>query len=149
MSKNTRAKKAGIKKLKEKTHKLYRGHGSLWCPTIKDNVVFNRYGWVHLSFNRNGHRRSSGDVKLRHHLFEGVHEVVQNSKVAMKTFGSVTSKSSVKRSAMYYELVYLVKGKRRHTSVVLRKIEDGKLHFYSVRRTNNKIKKALKKGGLI
>jgi len=147
MPTTARPKKTDIEILKERTYKAYKNIGSLWCPAVKDNIVFNRYGWIHLSFKRNGHRRSPGDLKLRHYLFiEDVRWVVQNSKIAILTFGSVTSKSGITRKTRYYELACLNKGKKKPTSVILRKIgKKGKLHYYSVRRTTGKIKRALKK----
>lgn len=138
-----------IEDLKKETYKLYKKYGSLWCPAIKDNVVFNRHGWVHLSFRRNGHRRNQGDLRLRNFLFKNVHQVVRKSKACLPTTGEITSRRGVKRKVQYFELVYLCKKQTKHTSVVLRKIEDQKFHFYSVRRTNPRIKKALKKTGLI
>jgi hypothetical protein len=138
-----------IKELKEETRLLYRSVGSLWCPAIKDNVVFNKHGWVHLSFRRNGHRRTPEDLRARLRLFKNVHEVVKNSKVSLLTSGTISSRRNIKRKASYYELVYLCGKQTKHTSVILRKIEDKKIHYYSVRRTNNRIKKALVKTGLI
>lgn len=135
--------------LKAKTHKLYKSVGSMWCKAVKDNVVFNNYGWTHLSFERRGRRRSDGDLKLRHHLFRYVHEIVRNSAVKFDRGGTVTSKSEIIRNVQYFELVCWCKKEDRYISVVLRKIEDGKLHYYSVRRASNKIKKALAKAGLV
>lgn len=108
--------------------------------------MFNRYGWVHLSFKRGGKRRSTGDLKLRHHLFEYVPEVVKKSKFTVLTFGTVFSKRGTERKVRYFEIVHFCSKRKCYISVVLRKIENGKLHYYSVRRANNKIKKALKKG---
>lgn len=135
--------------LKEKTHKLYKSVGSMWCRAVKANVVFNRYGWVHLSFGRGGHRRSDGDLKLRHHLFQYVPGIVRNCLVVIEKSGPVKSKKGIVRNANYYELVYWCKKEKNHISVILRKIEEGNLHYYSVRRASNKIKKALAKAGLL
>lgn len=141
--------KTEIELLKEETRTLYKGIGSLWCPAVKDNVVFNAHGWRHLSFRRNGRRRDPKDLKLRHRLFKNVHEVVKNSKVCLLSFKDISSRRGIKRKASFCELVWLCNEQTKHTSVILRKIEDQKLHYYSVRRTNNRIKKALKKTGLI
>ncbi|MFH1971163.1 MAG: hypothetical protein ABIJ05_02135 [Patescibacteria group bacterium] len=138
-----------IKNLKGKTHKLYRSSGSLWCRAVKDNVLFNKYGWSHLSFERGGKRRQPGNIKLRLHLFKYVHEIVKNAKFAIETSGWVLSKRGIRRQVKYYELVYWCAKEKCHISVVLRKIEEGKLHYYSVRRANSKIKKALAKAGLL
>ena len=138
-----------INDLKVDTHELYKSVGSLWCPAVKTNVVFNRHGWIHMSFSSNGRRRSAGDLKLRHHLFEHVHEVVKRTKIVIKkTSGDVTSRNGITRTAKYYEIAYLCSS-NKHVTVILRKIEEGKLHYYSVRRTSNKNKKTLAKAGLL
>lgn len=138
-----------IKDLKSDTHELYKRVGSLWCKAVKDNVVFNRYGWIHLTFRSGGQRRLPKDIKLRYYLFTFVHEIVSKSRVVFITEGSITSKRKKSRNVKYYELVYLFKKDKLFISVVLRRIEQGKLHYYSVRRASNKIKKALIKTGLL
>lgn len=135
--------------LKEKTHKHYRTFGSLWCPGVKDNVIFNMHGWVHLSFDSRGHRRSNKNIALRLHLFTHVAEVVKNANVLTKPPEQreifIRGK---KRSVTYYEIAHGCDGGKQHLTVILRRIEDGKLHYYSVRRTSNKTKKALANAGL-
>jgi len=138
-----------IKDLKAETHKLYKSVGSMWCRAVKNNVVFNKYGWVHLSFERGGKRRRPRDLKLRHHLFQYVHEIVGRCRVMIEKEGTVKSKRGVVRKVKYYELVYWCKAEKRHISVILRRIEEGNLHYYSVRRASNRIKKALQKAGLL
>ena len=135
--------------VKNRTRELYQKIGSLWCKAVKDNVVFNRYGWIHLSFRSGGQRRLPSDSKLRYHLFKHVHEIVSKSRVVFITDGVITSKRKMRRSVKYYELVYYYKKDKLFVSVVLRRIEQGKLHYYSVRRASNKIKKALAKTGLL
>lgn len=135
--------------LKDKTRKLYKSRGSMWCRAVKDNVVFNNQGWIHLSFSRNGHRRSDGDLKLRHHLFKYVHQCIDVGILIKQDERKIKSKSGVERNAKYYELVYWCEKEQKHISVVLRKIESSNMHYYSVRRTSNKIKKALAKAGLV
>ena len=138
------------KTLKAQTYKIYKSVGSLWCDAIKDNVVFNRYGWVHLSFGRRGHRRSTADLRLRLHLFSFVSQVVKNAKVVIKdTEGTISSRRGKSRKAKYYEIAQLCDGGKKHITVIIRKIESGKTHYFSVRRTSSKTKKALAKAGLL
>lgn len=136
-----------IKGLKIETHKLYRSLGSVWSDAIKENIVFNNYGWVHLSFSR-GRRRSPGDLKLRLHLFPYVPQVIKSGVRIKESNGQVFLKGKM-RKTKYYEVAYACDNGKRHITVVARKFEDGKLHYYSVRRTSNKIKKALAKAGLV
>lgn len=133
-----------IHNLKETTRIAYKSKPTIRCHKLKKVVTFNVYGWIHLSHTRDGHSRSPQDTKLRYYLFQYAYEVIKNSKIAIESSGTVTSKNKVVRPVKYYELVHICKSEKRPISVILRKIQDGKLHFWSIRRTNNKIKKALK-----
>ena len=138
------------KDLKAKTHKFYKSLGSLWCGAVEDNVVFNNHGWVHLSYTRSGHKRNVKDLKLRFHLFKHTPEVIKSSKVIIKeTSGAIISRRGVSRTAKYFEIAHVCDKGKQHVTVVLRRIESGKLHYYSLRRTNNKVKKALARAGLV
>jgi len=121
----------------------------MWCPAIKDNVVFNAHGWVHLSFDSRGHRRGSSNLRLRLHLFTHVPEVVKTAKVQIgpPDRRDIFVKGK-KRAVTYFEIAQACDGGKQHVTVILRRIESGKLHYYSVRRTRSKIKKALAKAGL-
>ena len=133
--------------LKEEVYKIYKDTGKVKSKLLKEDVFFNRYGWIHLSFTSGGHRRSTKDRNLRLHLFKFAKEVIKKSKVMIKeTEGVVLSKRGIKRKAKYYETANECNGDNLHITVILRKIESGNLHFYSIRRTSSKIKKALKRG---
>lgn len=150
MVKPAHTKKLNTKDLKAKTHKLYKKLGSVWCGAVKDNVVFNNHGWIHLSFSRGGRRRSTGLLRLRLHLFKYVPRVVKTSKVVIKeTSGTILSRRGIARVAKYFEIAQVCGKEKHHVTVILRKIEGGKLHYYSVRRTSIKTKKALTKSGLV
>lgn len=138
-----------VKDLKTKTHKIYKSLGSMWCPAVKNNVVFNAYGWVHLGFDGRGHRRTDNDLRLRLQLLPFVPEVVKNAKVQSKPGEARSLKiKDQMRQVTYFEIAQACDGGKKHVTVILRKIAKGKLHYYSVRRTSNKIKKALANAGL-
>ena len=132
--------------LKEDVYKIYKDTGNIKSRILKENVIFNRYGWIHLSFTSGGHKRPKKDRNLRLHLFKFANQVVKKAKVVIKeTEGAVLSKRGIERKAKYYEIASEC-GDGNHITVILRKIESGNLHFYSLRRTSSKIKKALKRG---
>jgi hypothetical protein len=133
--------------IKEDTYKIYKKFTAVQCKAINNNVIFNRYGWIHLSFTSGGHKRSAKDRRLRMHLFPFVVEVLKKSKIVIKeTEGIVLSKRGIKRSVKYYEIANECDNGKKHITVIIRKIESGNLHFYSLRRTSTKIKKALERG---
>lgn len=133
--------------LKDETYKVYKETKKLKSKLFKEKIVFNRYGWIHLSFTSSGHRRPAKDRNLRLHLFKHVEQVVKNAKIVIKeTEGTVLSKRGITRCVKYFEIANSCDEGRKHVTVILRKIENGHLHFYSLRRTSSKIKKALEKG---
>ena len=125
-------------------HLFYKAIGSLWCSAIKDTVFFNNHGWIHLRYDSKGHKRIAAAIRLRFFLLQHVSEVIQQSKVMLKqTSGFITSRNGVQRRVTYYEIAHKVNKGKYHITVILRRIEEGKLHYYSIRRTRAKIKKAL------
>lgn len=134
-------------KLKDETYEIYKKTRFLKSKLFKEKIVFNRYGWIHLSFTSGGHKRPSKDRNLRLHLFKYASDIVKEAGVIIKeTEGTVLSKRQVQRKVKFYEIANECDGGKKHITVILRKIEDGNLHFYSLRRTSSKIKKALEKG---
>lgn len=133
-----------IYKLKQSNSDFYKTIGFLWCPAVKDTVVFNNHGWIHIRYNSKGKRRQSLDIAMRFKLLQYVPEVIKNAKLVLKkTEGMITSRKGIIRKVKYYELAGKVDNGKKHVTVILRRIEKGKLHYYSVRRTSSKIKKAL------
>lgn len=133
--------------LKADAYKVYKSIGSIKSKAINDDIVFNRYGWIHLSFTSGGHRRASKDRRLRLHLFLFASEVVKKARqIVRATDGFVISKRGIKRKVKYFELASYCDNDKKHVTVIIRKIENGNAHFYSLRRTSAKIKKALEKG---
>lgn len=133
--------------LKEDIYEIYKKTRTVKSKLFKEKIVFNRYGWIHLSFTSGGHRRPSKDRNLRLHLFKYATDIVKGAKIVIKeTEGAVMSKRGVLRKVKFYEIASKCDAGKKHVTVILRKIEDGNLHFYSLRRTSSKIKKALEKG---
>lgn len=136
--------------LKEETYKIYKSFGNIESKVVGESVAFNRYGWIHLPFTSGGHRRSSKDRRLRFHLLPFAKEVIKKTKTLVRTTeGNVSSKRGIVRKAKYFELACDCDEGKKHITVIIRKIESGNAHFYSLRRTSPKIKKALAKQGLL
>ncbi len=130
--------------LKDESYKIYKSFKSVKSKAVGEEIVFNRYGWIHLSFTSSGHRRSAKDRRLRFHLLPFAKEIVTKSKTLVRTTeGSVESKRGVVRKVKYFEIASSCDGGKKHITVIIRKIENGNSHFYSLRRTSPKIKKAL------
>ena len=132
--------------LKQETYKIYKSFKSIKSKAVGEEIFFNRYGWIHLSFTSSGHRRSAKDRRLRFHLLPFAKEIVIKSKTLVRTTeGSVVSKRGVIRKVKYFEIANSCDEDKKHITVIIRKIENGNAHFYSLRRTSAKNKKALAK----
>lgn len=115
--------------------RLYESIGSVYCPSIKDNVLFNNYGWRHLRFDGHGHKRNEQDIRRRLHLFKYALEVVKNCKEVIETEERFIKINGLLRKAEFIEISYdckTPKGKIRF-NVILRKFEVGPTHFHSIR----------------
>jgi len=134
-----------LQKLKEAVHKKYRSFGSVKCAAINEQVLFNRYGWVHLSFDGKGHKRNTDNIIMRLHLVLYAPEVIQNAPIVIKDELVKLYINGVERQIRFIELACSIISTKKYVTVILRKIADGNLHFYSVRRTKNRVKKLLLK----
>lgn len=92
-----------------------------------------------------GHRRKNKNIIMRLNLLLYAPEVVKNARNPIKDETKKVYIKGVKRPVRNVELACDINGTDKHITVVLRKIGVGTFHFYSVRRTKNKIKKMLLK----
>jgi hypothetical protein len=112
----------------------YDAVGSVYCKAIRSNVVFNRHGWKHLVYKGNRERRNKADALLRLGAFPWVKDVVKQARVA----STLTRDQRVGGNILpvtYHELKHTFTKKKRDVCVVviLRQIDNGEIHYYSVR----------------
>lgn len=124
--------------------KIYKSFGLVKCTAINELVAFNNHGWTHISFDEKGHRRNRDNIFMRLKLVLHAPEVIQKASVIQDETINLNIKGN-KRKIRFIELACGIQKSHSHVTVILRKIESGVLHFYSVRRTKNKIKKLLLK----
>ena len=117
--------------------------GSIWCKALRENVLFTQVGWKHFRFDGNGKRRSPIVIELRYNLIPVVPVIVKNAqKVLVNTIP--TPKYGQGTYYAFYELPFKLNS-GKYVSVILRKVNSSKLHYYSLRFTSNKTKKALQR----
>lgn len=130
-------KKSTITEVRKKLKPFYDKQGSIYCKAVKDNVIFNSYGWEHLVRHKNKTPRNPEDKRMRLYLFPWVPEVVKYCRSAHKTNMEQQNFNGVELGVMYFELVHTFpkRGKRNEVSVevVLRKIANNPIHYWSVR----------------
>lgn len=136
---------SNLQKLKTEVHEKYLGYGLIVCPVINERVMFNNQGWKHISFDGKGHRRNSKSIYMRLKLVIFAPEVIQQASTVIKDEIRTLQINNVDRKVRFIELALSIKNSRSHVTVILRRIEEGTLHYYSVRRTKNKVKRLLLK----
>ena len=120
-----------IAKLRARYEPIYKGLNPIWCPAIKSMVVFNSRGWKHLRFDGTGKRRDPKDLIMRLKLIPSISSVIENAR-SIKIYR--------RKDVLYY---LITQEDERNIRVVLRKVRNGKTHFYSIFR-GNKTKKPSK-----
>lgn len=128
-----------IDQCKEELKPFYDRLGSIYCKAIQDNVQFNRHGWKHLFRHSNGQRRNVADAKFRLGLLQNIPMVIKRCAAVRKTSTQTQFMGGRVVKVTYFEIVHTFsfgsRSKKRSTAivVVLRKIEDGKIHFWTTR----------------
>ncbi|HEY4494524.1 MAG TPA: hypothetical protein VJC02_00290 [Candidatus Paceibacterota bacterium] len=123
----------GIKKYKLKVsefNKAYKLLGPLKCPKLNNtDIVFNRHGINHLIRKGKRFRRRS-EVLERLHLFQYTRKVIE-SEISVLTIRNLVIKNL---TVYFYGLT--LKVDKIITRVIIRQIENGPKHFYSIMRCN-------------
>lgn len=125
-----------MKKLLEKSKELYDSYGSIYSTALKENIDFNRYGWKHLRFDGHGHKRSPRDIIYRLKLLKFVPDIIKNCKTSTAEEKRFIYFNGILRTATFTELIHKCiapNGKSKLITVVIRKFEIGRPHFYSIR----------------
>ena len=116
---------------------LYEKIGTTWCPTLKEYITFNRLGFQHL-LRKRGIPRTKEEQERRFALLPFVKEIVGDPHAKFR-YQKKTSFSRVDRhhktirasnNAEFWKLSKEINGKT--INVVVRKINRGKKHFFSV-----------------
>jgi len=96
----------------------YRKISKVYCRVLNSFISFNSEGFRHLTHNGLGKSRNHGDTARRFHLFPRAVSIIREaSEISKHTFiGTI-------------EYWRLEKGK---TAVILRKVGNGHIHFYSI-----------------
>ncbi len=118
-----------IKKIREKYERI----GSMSCPAFSNaRIYFNNDGFNHL-VSKEGKPRKYSDLMRKLHLFEFVPNIISFNSTCTnyKKDARVFAKTKVVSTAEFWELSRRF-GKRT-VIVVIRRINNGPLHFFSVK----------------
>jgi hypothetical protein len=123
--------------MKKNPKVLYGKIGTMWCPALNEYITFNRLGFQHL-LRKRGIPRTKEEQERRFALLPFVKEIV-GDPCAKFYYQKKTSFSRLDRhnktirtsnNAEFWRLSKEIDGKR--INVVIRKINHGKKHFFSV-----------------
>lgn len=120
----------------------YKNIGSVACPYFKGEVVFNRNGWSHLKFKSEYEARPHSDqfIRMKNIRFAAVIlrksstlQEIRMKKVMVKVKTRNRRGEIFKRATYYGFLAIIQDGEhRKRFKVIVREIEGGQKHFWSI-----------------
>ena len=123
------------KNLLEEKRNWYKTIGKVYCPLLKEEVVFNSKGFHHLMYS-NGRRRPIKEQMYKLGLLPLVIPVIKNAKniykyekVFVKEFG---------KEVEFWVLRETVGRQKTLVKIILRRIGTGNITFFSVMKKKDK-----------
>lgn len=124
--------------LREKAKDKYKLLNSATCPALKEEVYFTSVGFNHLIYKKGNTERDRSSQAMRFKLLERSHELIsltttyQEYEESENNFTIKKKKSKVKtiKIVKYWGIIAILKD--RKIKVILRKVGNGNLHFWSV-----------------
>ena len=127
-----------LTEIKDRTQKLFQDTKSIYCPFFQDRVVLNSDGLHHLQFSAR-RERNQAEQRLKFSLVPlGLKVIaksgtIQEYRKEMVAIGKKDSRGYEKmKQAEYWGLVAIVKDCSLKIRVVLRRIGDGNITFWSI-----------------
>lgn len=129
---------SGYEKLKENARNDYNKLPEIICPALKLQVSFNGQGFNHIIFKNHRNERDKISQIMRFKLMKkayyliGVTTTIQEYESINKIFTvkKYKEKKIVNKEVFYYGFIAIIDD--RKIKVILRKIGNGNLHFWSV-----------------
>jgi hypothetical protein len=141
------AERLGYGKAKEKAKKTYSGIGAIKCPALGgDHIFFGRFGFNHL-IRKGRIPRTRNEQKRRFTLIPHIEKILKNPK-AIIVYRKETIKEKVDRhgqkiliESVAHFWAFVEKIEDCNVKVVIRQLEGGDKHFFSIMGDNVKILK--------
>lgn len=111
------------KKLINERKEWYKTLGKIYCPALKIDVLFNAKGFNHILHNGSGFKRNTADI---FHRLMVLHEIVP----ILKSIQDINN-YRLDGNVQYWSFEKLNNDETK-VVVIVRKIGNGSVHFYSV-----------------
>ena len=129
---------SNYEKLREDAQSFYNDIGTIFCPLFKEKVYFNSEGFNHIVYNNPRSERERSSQIMRFKLLPLVCELIkitttfQEFEESVKEVVVKSHKKKIKKSkaVKYWGIIAIIKG--RKIKVILRKIGNGSIHFWSI-----------------
>lgn len=125
----------------EKYRKIYNQFDKIYCHCLKTDIFFNAKGFHHLRFEVSGRPRSKAVTRSRIVLLPLVMPVIRKAKdfdTRVRENVRVSRKRRVARKTIiYFTLIERVGKRKTKVKVILRRVGNGKIIFWSVMRLRN------------
>jgi hypothetical protein len=137
--------KPDLKTLIASRRKWYYALKPTHCRYLNEKVVFNNHGFRHALRDGRGHYRIEADARMRLNLLTWATKVIQTAVYMPNTERREVGdpRNSLDKPVTYFELQgtvsHKIKGSNERKyieiTVILRRIGDGQLHYFSIRYT--------------
>jgi len=118
----------------------YKAVNKVHCPILNEDVLFTSKGFYHLMYDGLGHPRTQKDRMYRLGLLPLVIPVLKCATGIFK-YTNPTYSKKLNKDIEYWELKEIVGKQNTMITVVLRRIGTGNIHFRSVRKKRDKLRK--------
>ena len=118
-----------LKDLVKLKRKEYKRFTPVNCYMLKETVYFTFDGFEHLHMDGKGHRRTTKSAYSRLLLMEYAPSIIMGSRFIKED----APKMKRNKIAVHYEVYGKVGRNDMPVVVTLRKIGEGRLHFYGIR----------------
>ena len=125
------------RKLLEKRRTWYNNIKQVYCPILKEYIIFNSKGFQHLIYS-NGKWRPKKEQMYKLGLLPLIIPVIKNSTKIFE-YNKCFVKN-LKKEAEFWSLIEIVGKQNTLTKVILRRIGTGNITFLSVMKIENKKK---------
>lgn len=126
-----------LEELIKNIRQRYETTKNIYCPSLKEIVYFNNKGFRHATHDGRGHVRTEADARMRLYLLTCVNTVISRSSrfgKPPKILPKTDPENKTGKEIVFYELCHRF-NQYKEVSVILRRVGNGRLHYFSVKYT--------------